>query len=82
MTTFILLMLLGAMCSFAFHASFGQSARSIPGYLMSGLGGALVGFALDRILGWNWLMVGGLPIFMTTCGSLVFLVLVQRIRFD
>lgn len=82
MTTFILLLLLGSICSFTFHVAFGSSVRSIPFYLLAGVGGALVGYTLAQLLGWDWLLVGGLPIFMTAVGSIVFLTLARRIRFD
>ncbi len=82
MSTFILLLLVGAICSFAFVTIFGSSSRSIPFYLLAGVGGALVGFVLATLLSWNWLLVGGLPVFMTALGSMVFLVLAHRIRFE
>lgn len=82
MTTFILLLLLGSICSFAFHLTFSSSVRSIPFYLLTGIGGALVGYTVAQLLGWDWLLVGGLPVLMTLVGSIVFLTLARRIRFD
>ena len=82
MSTFILLLLVGAICSFAFLVIVGSSSRSIPFYLLAGVGGALVGFVLATLLSWNWLLVGGLPVFMTTFGALVFLLLARLIRFE
>jgi len=80
MTTLILLLVLSAICGFAYHLFFGRSFASIPFYLLASLGGAVVGFTLTSLLGLNFLVVGGLPILTTAGGSLLFLALVQRIR--
>jgi hypothetical protein len=80
MTTIILLLLVAGICGFGFHAVFGKSAGSIPYYLLAALGGAIVGFTAAVVLGWDFLDLGGLPLFMTVAGSLLFLSLIQRIQ--
>lgn len=80
MLTLILLLVWAIIWGFAFHLFFGQSPLSIPFYLLASLGGAVVGFTISALLGLNIMVVGGLPLLATALGSVLFLVIVQRIR--
>lgn len=82
MTTIILFLLLAGICGFAFHAIYGRNLRSIPFYLLAAVGGATVGFTLALILKFNWLSFGGLPVFATLAGAILFLSLMRRIRVE
>ncbi len=80
MTVIILMLVLAAICGFAFHTLFGGSILSIPFYLAASLGGVVAGFALARLLNLNYLSIGGLPLITTVGGALLFLALVRRIQ--
>ncbi len=82
MTTLILFLLLAGICGFAFHAIYGRTIRSIPFYLLAAVGGATVGFTLALLFKINWLSFGGLPVFMTLAGAILFLSLMRRIRIE
>jgi uncharacterized membrane protein YeaQ/YmgE (transglycosylase-associated protein family) len=82
MTTLILFLLLAGICGFAFHAIYGRTLRSIPFYLLAAVGGATVGFTLALLFKINWLSFGGLPIFTTLVGAIIFLSLMRRIRIE
>jgi uncharacterized membrane protein YeaQ/YmgE (transglycosylase-associated protein family) len=82
MTTLILFLLLAGICGFAFHAIYGRSMRSIPFYLLAAVGGATVGFTIALLFKLNWLSFGGLPVFATLVGAIVFLSLMRRIRIE
>ena len=82
MTTLLLFLLLAGICGFAFHAIYGKTINSIPFYLLAAVGGATVGFTIALLLKINWLSFGGLPIFMTLVGAILFLSLMRRIRIE
>ena len=82
MTTLILFLLLAGICGFAFHAIYGRTVRSIPFYLLAAVGGATVGFTVALLFKINWLSFGGLPVFMTLVGAVLFLSMMRRIRIE
>ncbi len=82
MTTIILFLLLAGICGFGFHAVYGRSVRSIPFYLLAAVGGATVGFTIALLFKINWLNFGGLPVFATLVGAVLFLSLMRRIRIE
>ena len=82
MTTLILFLLLAGICACAFHAIYGKTIRSIPFYLLAAVGGATVGFTIGLLFKINWFSFGGLPIFMTFVGAILFLSLMRRIRIE
>ncbi|MDB5081441.1 MAG: hypothetical protein JWP00_3365 [Chloroflexi bacterium] len=82
MTTLILFLLLSGICGFAFHAIYGRSIQSIPFYLLAAVGGATVGFTLALLFKLSWFTFGGLPVFATLVGAILFLSIMRRIRIE
>jgi uncharacterized membrane protein YeaQ/YmgE (transglycosylase-associated protein family) len=82
MTTLVLFLLLAGICGFAFHVIYGKTVRSIPFYLLAAVGGATVGFTIALLFKINWFSFGGLPIFMTLVGAILFLSVMRRIRIE
>lgn len=71
--------LLGGTYGFFFHSLVGTRARTIPICLIISLAGFLFGVLAAFALNLTWPALGGLPVLPGSAGSIVFLLIANRL---